>query len=290
MSAERVSKEGESRGLVRQVLVAVGASPLSGEALEAAVDLAESLGAELKALFVQEPAMLRFAEHPVTSELYLPSGIVRSWNPDLLQIELRAHISRTRRSLERLVRLRRLTRWSFEVAEGDVKTVLLEATETGVLTTILGRERWSFPAEATARRAWSEVLFKSKGLTLVHRLGRLGRLPAVIVFDGSESARRALDLVARLRAGRREEVRVLLPPLGAEEIRRLRSDVESWGRHSGLLPRTQRLTSTDPEDVAKALAEFQRHLVVLPAEAPALETNVVRAVLESAAAVLVVRA
>lgn len=290
MTGERGAKEREGEAVVRQVLVAVGASSTAREALEEAVELAATLGAELRALFVHEPALRLLAEHPLTSELYLGSGLVRTWNAELLRLQLRARMAQTHRLLERLAQRRSVRRWSLEVAEGDVTTVLLQATQAGVLTTVLGRDRWSFPAEARARRAWGELLAKSKGLTLVHRRGRLDRLPAVVFYDGSESSRRALGLLGRLRKRRRQEVRVLLPPVDEASLQQLRRDVERWAEASGLIPRMQRLGSVDAEDVARVLAGFREHFVMLPSEAPELETTMVQAALDSAAAVLVVRA
>ena len=66
--------EGQGEVTIQRILVAVDASPPSFAALEAAVELAATLGAELIVLFVEDIALLRLAESPFfqlrKSEIY----------------------------------------------------------------------------------------------------------------------------------------------------------------------------------------------------------------------------
>jgi hypothetical protein len=93
-----------------------------------------------------------------------------------------------------------------------------------------------------------------------------------------------------LRRGRREEIRVLLPQAAADVSMRLVRDLERFRREYAVRIVTQQLASNRERDVARTLDQFRRSLVVLPADAPVLEQGAAASVLESASAVLLVRA
>jgi hypothetical protein len=274
---------------VRQVLVAFGASEIPRESLEQAAELAVTLHAEVRALLVEELWLERLAEHPVTAELCLASRTVRQWDPDTLRLEVRARAEQARRTVRQLAESRGV-RFSFEVIRGDVIAVLAQAGGEDVLTAVIRGARPGLPATERSRVDLADMVQQTRGLTLIHREGRIERLPVLVYYDGSPSARRALAIVAALRRGRREEVRVLLPPAEAEVSMRLVAEVEQWRREHALRVVTQQLASAEPVDLARTLLQLGRALITLPADAPVLAGPSVRAVLDSASAVLVVRA
>ena len=94
--------------------------------------------------------------------------------------------------------------------------MLEQARGAGILSTVVAWGRPALPSTARARLAQVEALRTSRGFTLMHREGRIERLPLVLYYDASPSAVRALELVADLHRGRRDEVRVLLPPSPAD--------------------------------------------------------------------------
>jgi hypothetical protein len=274
---------------IRQVLVAFGPSQVPRETLEAAAELAAALHAEVKALLVEERWLEQLAEHPVTAELCLGSRTVRPWNRDQLRLELRARAEQVRRAVRQLSESRGV-RFSFEVTRGDVSSILASAGGAGVLTAFIAGSRSSFPQSQRTRIELEQVLRHSRGFTLIHREGRLQSMPVLVYYTGTPSARRALAVVAALRGGRREEVRILLPPADAETSARLVGEVERWRRDTALRVVTQQLASAKPLDMARTLEQFRRSLIVLPARAPVLRGKTVQGVLDAAAAVLVVRA
>jgi hypothetical protein len=258
--------------------------------LEAAADLAAALHAEVRALMVEESWLEQVAEHPVTAELYLGSRTVQPWNRDRLRLELRARAEQTRRTVRQLAE-RRGVRISFEVTQGEVPAVLERARGAEILSTVVAWERPSF-STARTRSAQVEALRRSRGFTLVHREGRIDRLPIVLYYDASPSAVHALEIVGELHRERRDEVRVLLPhePKGATGG--LVAEIDGWRRESGARVIVHQLSSAAPADLGRALARFTRALLVLPADAPVLGPGAGAAggVLEAASAVLVVRA
>jgi hypothetical protein len=272
---------------VRQVLVAFGASRIPRETLEAAAELAVALHAEVRALLVEESWLERLAEHPVTAELYLASRTVRPWDSDTLRLQLRARAEQARRTVRQLAETRGV-RCSFEVVRGEWSAVLAQASGADVLTAVLGSAHPGLPPTEQSRVELASVLRRTRGFTLIHREGRIQRLPVVVYYTGSASSRRALAVVAALRRGRREQVWVLLPPANAETSLRLVDEVERWRRESGLRVVTQQLASAKPQDLARTLLQLGRSLIVLPSRTPVLRGKAVRAVLDAASAVLVV--
>ena len=273
---------------IRQVLIAFGASQVPSDALEAAAELAAALHVEVRALLVEERWLEQLAEHPVTAELCIGSRTVRAWDPDTLRLEMRARAEQVRRAVRALSESRGVP-FSFEVMRGDVGTVLQSAGGAGVLTAFFAGGRSTFPVAARSRVELAHVLRQARGFTLILRKGSVQRLPVLVYYSGSPAARRALAVIGSLRRGRREVVRVLLPPADAETSMALVAQVEEWRLEYGLRVVTQQVASTKPLDLARTLLEFRGHLIVLPAPAPVLRRNVVQSVLEGAAAVLVVR-
>jgi hypothetical protein len=275
---------------IRQVVVAFGASQVPREMLEAAADLASALHADVRAFMVEESWLEQMAEHPVTAELYLGSRTIQPWDGDRLRLQLRARAEQTRRTV-RQVAERRGVRMSFEVAHGEVQAVLEQARGAGILSTVVASGRPSFPT-ARARLAQVETLRSSRGFTLIHREGRIERLPIVLYYDASPSAVRALEIVADLHHGRPDVVRVLLPPSPIETTRGLVAEIDAWRRDHGARVVVHHLASIGDADLAPALAPFRRSLLVLPADAPLLRPGAggAASVLETASAVLVVRA
>ena len=287
--AEQPVTRGETH--IRQVVVAFGASQVPREMLEAAADLAAALRAEVRALMVEESWLEQVAEHPVTAELYLGSRTIQPWDRDRLRLELRARAEQMRRTVRQLAE-RRGVRISFEVAQGEVPAVLEQARGAGILSTVVAWGRPAFPSTARSRLAQVEALRTSRGFTLMHREGRIDRLPLVLYYDASPSAVRALEIVADLHRGRRDEVRVLLPPSPAETAMGLVGEIDAWRRENGVRVVVHHLASIDESDVARALAPFRHSLLVLPAHAPLLRpgAGAAASALESTSAVLVVRA
>ena len=180
---------------IRQVVVAFGASQVPRETLEAAAELAAALHAEVRALMVEESWLEQVAEHPVTAELYLGSRTIQPWDRDRLRLELRARAEQTRRTVRssspRSAACGSRSRWraakcrrcSSRRGGADILSTVVACGTAGAARRRRDRDWRSSPA-----------LRSSRGFTLIHREGRIDRLPLVLYYDGSPSARaRARD-------------------------------------------------------------------------------------------------
>jgi nucleotide-binding universal stress UspA family protein len=230
---------------IRRILVALDVSPHSLAALEAAVELAASLHAELVGLFVEDESLLRMIGLPYTREYGVYSA--RSREIDLAELEqqLRARAGQARRALTAAAQ-RRQVQWSFRVRRGAVTQHLLAAAGEADLIA-LGRAGWSLPGGV--QRLGSSVraiLARAPGLTLILERGvRLG-LPVVVVYDGSPLSRRALTVAADLaRARCGSKLGVLIQVGEGQSGQDLQEEVENGLRGQGLEARLQRVTASD---------------------------------------------
>lgn len=281
-------KEEEHQGVrIRQVLVALDASASSRAALEAAAELAAAFKAELRGLFVEDRRLHELAEHPMTSELHFLTATVEPWDPTQLRLQLRARAEQARRALRMTAEGRKLG-WSFSVTRGEVAAEILAAAQEADLVT-LGRQGWHPVAGLRGGSTAGRLLIQGKRLTLIHDRGRIGSLPVVVLYDGSPTARRALDLAAAIVSEHEGPLTVVVPPKAAgdeESLRRL----ESWAGKAGIRVVIQRLASRRSPDIVKTLKLFRRHLLVLPGHSGILRGRTGESLLRSlSSSVLVVR-
>ena len=181
---------------IRRILVALDASHHSLAALEAAVELAAALRAELEGLFVEDVNLLRLAAVPVAREVQYPGVATKALNPARMERELRAQATQAHRALAAACTARQI-KWSFRVTRGEVSPQVLEAALGADLLSLgmvsrplIRRTRLGSTARAAAERATSPVLLMERG----KRIGP----PVLVTYDGSPTAQMALMMAARL--------------------------------------------------------------------------------------------
>lgn len=187
---------------IKRILVALDGSGHSLAALEAATELASSLQAELRGLFVEDINLLRVAALPMARELQFPFARYARMSPATMRRQLRAQAHQAHRALSSICEGRQIE-WTFQIEQGIVLSALLEEAERADLLCVgrAGRPVTHRPgigstARAAAMRAQRPVLLISQGTQI--------RPPAVILYDGSSDADRALSLacqIARLAGG-----------------------------------------------------------------------------------------
>jgi len=252
---------------IQHILVAVDASPPSFAALEAATELAATLGAELIAVFVEDITLLHLAESPFAIEIGLSSGSIRRLSTQQMQRQLRAQANRVRRRLHRLADSWEI-RSSFKVARGAIDAELIAAASEADLV-ILGRMGWSgsrrlgSTAQAMASQRQRPVLIHASRAKLKPQI--------LIIYDGSESAQRALTMAAGLVAGQKGFLTVAILAAGEEEAKNLQTESALWLRSRGLQARYRWLFEAD-EGMIKTLMNLESECVlVLPGELHMLE-------------------
>lgn len=244
---------------IRRILVAVDASSHSLSALRAAADLAATLEAELRGLFVEEEELLRLSRLSVR-EVDLISTRTRPLEERRLRRHVRRQRRLARREMERAAG-RRKVRWSFRSTRGSVGVELRSAAGTADLV-ILGTRGWT-----PGRRPGSTVLRLLREapvpVMILRRGTEIGRR-VYAVYDGSPPARRGL--AAAIQIARRGELPlVVLLVAGDEALQERRREAE------------EAVTGRDVEaemrilDAPSSLPSFVRSercgLLVIPAEA-----------------------
>lgn len=182
---------------IRRILVALDASLQSLSALDAAVNLAAALGAELEGLFVEDISLLRLAGLPFAREIRYLNARSEPLGEGDMEEQLQRQATRARQQLERKSQQRNVEA-SFRVVRGVVpREVLAAAYEADLLVLgwashLLGaRVRLGSTAVAALTQAPRPVL-------LMHPRGAANRSLTVVVYDGGEPAQRALYLARTL--------------------------------------------------------------------------------------------
>ena len=211
----------EERRITR-VLIALDVSADEPERLDAAARLAEYLQAELQGLFVENSDLLRSAGLPFAAEIAYDSGVERPLSSDELARALRARAERSREAMARALRGRAVS-WSFRTVQGRrVETALATASPADLLVVERSRRTgWQVPTPRRAPELAGDIL---------------------LVYDGSDAARRGLDLMARIAARHRLEATILVQePLTAED-EALRSGLQPL-RERGVHPHLEPLSA-----------------------------------------------
>lgn len=278
----------EERDLrVRRILVALDASPHSQAALEAAVELAALMEAEMLGLFVEDVNLLRLAEMPFPQEICVSTTTCRRLDVQAIERELRAQAARLRRTLAMHAGRARV-RWSFQVARGVIAHELLTAAAQADMIT-LGRAGHSLGERHVGSIARA-VLSEAPCLTLVIRQGERLELPVMVLYDGSPAAHRALTAAIRLVEGRGRHIIVLVPTRDVQTIERIKGEVAERLKDKELMARYHVLSVPTVERLARAIQTEPLGTLVLPADSAALpQSAIVDLMNEIEVPILVVR-
>ncbi len=204
-----------------RILVALDASAYSLAALEAAVNLARRLEAELVGLFVEDVNLLRLASLPFAREVRLMSARSGSLDSQAMEQAIQRQAARARRALDEAAG-RADVKATFRVVRGEVSLAVLEAALEADLL-ILGRlsrpltrrRRSGSTAQAAAIRAPKSVLLTRRQAAGDHTI--------MVTYDGSALGRQALAQAAEL-ARPDSDIAVVLLAAQSETADRLQTE------------------------------------------------------------------
>lgn len=257
---------------IHRILVALEPSRPSEALLEAAVDFARRVEAELEGLFIEDINLMRLAEFPFAHALSLPSGLPRPLELADMEREMRALAAAARQALE--LRARKMNVCcSFRVVRGRLESevrapgtadlVILDRAGAAVTRYVFLRSGARLSALGAARSV------------LLLRGYRMAVASVVVAYDGSPASERALaaaaSLGARLRAAGAEEAVPVVLCLGKTRAEAARS--EKHARKTAArakIAASFRTLAGGPEALAAALKPPADTLLVLPAELPLL--------------------
>jgi len=245
----------------RRILVALDASHHSLAALEAAVELAVGMKAELRGLYVEDVNLLRAANSPATLQVHYPYVSGAQLDPQRMERQLRAQASQAQRALAAICE-RRKVKWSFQIARGEVAHEVVAAAEEAdmlvlgkVSRPLIRRIRLGSTALAAAVQAPCCVLLLQRDEDI--------RPPVVVTFDGSPIAQRAIKIAARLARRNGGYLAVLVVADTLDEEYRLQAEIADWLRRQGLLVRFRRLPEASVPALTQALQAERSGVLVL---------------------------
>jgi nucleotide-binding universal stress UspA family protein len=181
---------------LRRILVALDASPHSLSALSAAADLARRTEAELIGLFVEDQALLSFADVPCAREILYLSAKDSRLDRTGMERRLRTQSELARKALETAAKEAKVP-WSFQTVRGDVRAELLAASMEVDLVAI-GKLGWSIGPSVRIGSLALELVSRSVPLLVSCSTGTRSRTHVFVCYDGSFSAKRAVLLAGRM--------------------------------------------------------------------------------------------
>lgn len=200
---------------IRRILVALDASPHSRAALEAAAALAAAVHAELKGIFVKDEDLIRMAESVLAHEVRrFPAGLEPS-SGRRLERQLQAEARKAEQMMQAIARGVGVA-WSFQVAQGNVRSYLLAASEEADLITVgrLGHTTDRTRRFGSTTRA---LLDESTCPVLILQHGARYYPDVVVLYDGSAAGERALVFAAQITRYDRAPTLTVLAVGSAEE-------------------------------------------------------------------------
>lgn len=255
------STENETK--IQRIVVALDATEQSVHLLEAAAELAQSLGIELVGIFVEDINLLRLVDLPFAYEFGSFSTARRPLQTITLERQLRAQAATLRRMLMRVAQQRKLA-WSFHVVRGVIAAEVNKATSETDLV-ILGRSRrtrvGATPLGSTTR---SVIVQTPTRLTLILQRQIPRKQPILVGYDGSNAARRALFLATQLLQEQAAPLILVLIGDEAERADALRQEVASWLQLHGLRARYHWLARANIERLVNLVLIEQGGAFVLP--------------------------
>lgn len=224
---------------IQRILIGLDASYHSFAALEAAAELASSLGAELRGLFVEDINLLRLAELSVAQELQFPFGAQARLNPKRMRRQLRAQAQQAREALVSVCR-RRQIEWSFETVRGDVSAKVLEEAEQADLLCVGRASRPVIRQSSVGSTALAAVTRAPYSVLLVSRETRISA-PVVVLYEGSAESSRALQIGSQLAEDTGGLLSILVHPSVSESSREIQDRIASALEAQGFMVRYREL-------------------------------------------------
>ncbi|MDX1688811.1 MAG: universal stress protein [Candidatus Promineifilaceae bacterium] len=251
---------------IRRILVALDTSTHSMAALQAAANLAATLQAELRGLFVEDVNLLRLAALPFAREVRWTTASRRTLDEEEMERELQLRASQARRALAYAAEQAE-AEWSFRVVRGVVSKEVLEAALDADLLSLgrASRTRASrVPLGSTARAAAG----KAPGAVLLARMGADLEQPIIVTYDGSPPAERALAAAARMSQANGSNLIVLIMA-DPDEAPQLAEEAHDYLEPR--VPHAEYRNLSSGQELVLAVERETFGLLILGGESPILE-------------------
>jgi nucleotide-binding universal stress UspA family protein len=246
---------------IRRILVALDASAQSLAAVDAAVELAARLEAELLGLFVEDVELLRLAESPYARELLYFSAKEAPLSRATMEARLRAQSEQARKALGTAAE-RSQVPWTFRIVRGRVtQEILAAAAEADLLA--MGRIGWSFGPLARLGSSALGVVTSAIPVLLVSEEGLPPDVKLVVYYDGSTAAQRSLLAAVQLGKPEKNIITVLLSAPDRDRALKMRDEVNALLEGKEIEVRYREIDPGDEMSLFRALKAEQPGSLVL---------------------------
>lgn len=251
----------ESLHRIRRILVALDASAHSLAALDAAVELAARLEAELLGLFVEDVELLSLAECPYARELLYPSAKEAPLSRATMEARLRAQSERAREALGNAAG-RSHVPWTFRIVRGRVTPeILAAAAEADLLA--MGKIGWSFGPLVRLGSSALAVVTSAIPVLLVSEQGLPPNVKLVVYYEGSIAAQRSLLAALQLAKAKQNIITVLLAAADGDRALKMRDEVNALLKGKEIEVRYREIDPDDEMSLFRALKAEQPGSLVL---------------------------
>jgi hypothetical protein len=234
----------KTSGTRSRVIVAIGPASPDPPALIAAAQLAQSAGAELAALFVEDINLLRLAQLPFAQEIGMASATMRRLVAADVERALKRQAEELRGALAEMAHAARLD-WTFATARGRPARVLLEAAGEGDYVVLASTVVRTLPHADLASAVRNALRVPWQGARPRH-----SRTVAAVLQPGP-GAMRALVAAHQLALSSAAGLTLVLAgPQDAE----FPAVVEAWLHERSVAARVVLLPGVAPEQIAQLAA------------------------------------
>lgn len=275
---------------IHKILLALDPSLQGSGTLQAAVELAAGLGAQLEGIFIEDTELLNVAGLPFASEFDPSFGTVRRLDSSMMERSLRGQAQRVRQAFAEAADALQV-RWAFQVTRGSIAAELLAAALQADLL-VLGAASTGTVYRRRSRvdPAAREVLTRASCSVAVLGHAATQGTAVVVLVDRWPEARRSLEVAARIAARGKEPVTVLLPPASPEETRQIEDEIEGLLGPHGSGWRSRRLEAPTAESLLRATEDARAKCLVLRAGTGILTQDALdRLVTASSCSVVLIR-
>jgi nucleotide-binding universal stress UspA family protein len=185
--------------VVRRMLAAFGPATMSVGVLEGVVDLAGRLGAELETLFVEDVALLQWAELPFIRQVGLHGLTAVPLSHSELELQFRVLAAEAQRRLSAIAVPRQL-RWSFRITRGQVSGEVMAAAAHADLL-VLGSSSRPLGREALLEPSVRSLIRAVKAPVLLLRSAQPPHGPMHIVLEPESESENLLEAAIAMAGG-----------------------------------------------------------------------------------------
>lgn len=276
-----MSDQSDENIVYGEILVALDSSRHSEAALEAAVELAKALRANMRGLFVHDTTWLQISRLPAVMEVSDFTGEIKPLGIENVEQQIRILEERIHKRFEQVNRRHKIT-YTWNTAEGNVIEKVLEAAKDADLITI-GRKGQSYFQRNKLGRTAKAVIHQCNKPVLILQEGlRLGQ-SVIAIYDGTKQSRKGVRLAIDLAEYSKSRlVIVSLGDIGENQENGTTHDSSLAGMTENLSVTTELLMLKQPgiNEFLNIVNRYQGGMLVLAKSNPILEKHSIELLLE----------